>query len=82
MNGNVTAEGITEDLEAMAEAGLGGVILMNVANSIPPGSVDFFSEQWRKLFHHALSEAARLGLEINMTNADSWTGSAGPWITP
>jgi hypothetical protein len=82
MNGNITAEGITADLEAMAGAGLGGAILMNVANSIPPGPVDFFSEQWRKLFLHALKEAERLGLEINMTNADSWTGSAGPWITP
>ncbi len=82
MNGNVTPEGITADLEAMAEAGLGGVILMSVANSIPPGPVKFFSEEWRKLFQHAVSEAARLGLEVNMTNADSWTGSAGPWITP
>jgi hypothetical protein len=82
MNGNVTPEGITADLEAMAEAGLGGVILMSVSNSIPPGPAKFFSPEWRRLFQHAVSEAARLGLEVNMTNADSWTGSAGPWITP
>ena len=29
-----------------------------------------------------LSEADRLGLEVNMSNDAGWCGSGGPWITP
>jgi len=82
MNGNITKEGISADLEAMARVGIGGVLIMSVSNSIPPGSVGFMGEKWRKMFTHAVSEAARLGLQINMNNDDGWTGSGGPWITP
>ena len=37
---------------------------------------------WQELFHFSTMEAARLGLEINMTNGPGWCGSSGPWITP
>lgn len=82
MNGNITKEGITADLEAMARVGIGGTLIMSVSNGIPPGRVDFLSPQWRDLFAHAVREAARLGIEINMNNDDGWTGSGGPWVIP
>ena len=37
MNGNITREGITADLEAMKRIGLGGAQIFNVSESIPPG---------------------------------------------
>jgi hypothetical protein len=82
-NGNVTKAGITADLEAMRRAGVGGVIIMDVVERFapPPGSADFMNEEWRELFRFAVSEAHRLGLEINMTNGPGWCGSSGPWIT-
>ena len=83
-NGAVTREGITADLESMARAGIGGMILMDVLERYAPprGEATFMSETWQALFTHAVSEAARLGLEITMTNGPGWCGSSGPWITP
>lgn len=83
-NGNVTKAGITADLEAMQRAGIGGVIIMDVVERFapPPGTADFMNEEWQELFRFAVSEAHRLGLEINMTNGPGWCGSSGPWITP
>src|SRR5512137_97274 len=62
LDGNITSDGITADLEAMARVGLGGAIIMDVSQGIPPGPVKFFDDQWRNLFRHAVSEAARLNL--------------------
>src|SRR5512144_222480 len=82
MNGNVSSEGITADLEAMREIGLGGAQLFNVSEGIPPGPVAVMSPQFRELVKHAISEASRLGLEICMHNCAGWSSSGGPWITP
>src|SRR5438045_2720421 len=43
MNGNISAEGITKDLEAIHEVGAGGVILFEEANRVGPGPVRYFS---------------------------------------
>jgi len=56
MNGNVTGAGITADLEAMHEIGLGGAQIFNVSEGIPPGPVDVMSPQFRELVKHAVSE--------------------------
>lgn len=83
-NGNVTRVGITADLEAMKRVGIGGVLIMDVVERFAPprGPATFMSDTWRGDFQFALSEAARLGLQVNMTNAAGWCGSSGPWITP
>ncbi len=82
LNGNITRAGITADLEAMKRAGIGGVLIMEVDQGIPVGPVDFMSLQWRELFQHVVSEAQRLGLEVNMNDDAGWNGSGGPWIKP
>ncbi|MEN6308551.1 MAG: glycosyl hydrolase, partial [Anaerohalosphaeraceae bacterium] len=80
LNGNLTREGVTADLEAMQRAGVGGVLIMEVDQGAPVGPVDFMSDTWRDLFKHMVSEANRLGLEVNMNNDAGWNGSGGPWI--
>ncbi len=82
LNGNITREGITADLEAMRRAGIGGALIMEVDQGAPVGPVDFMSQKWRELFHFAVIEAGRLGLEINMNDDAGWNGSGGPWIKP
>ncbi len=82
LNGNITREGITADLEAMKQAGIGGVLIMEVDQGIPVGPVGFMSPQWRALFKHVITEAQRLGLEVNMNDDAGWNGSGGPWIKP
>jgi hypothetical protein len=82
MDGNVTKEGITADLEAMAEAGLGGVQIFNAAGGIPHGGVMFNSPEWIEMVRFASEEAARLGLEVCLHNCGGWSSSGGPWNTP
>jgi hypothetical protein len=82
LDGNITREGITSDLEAMRRVGIGGVLIMEVDQGAPKGPARFGSPQWRELFKFMLAEANRLGLEVNMSNDAGWCGSGGPWITP
>jgi len=82
MNGNVTADGITKDLEAMAQAGLGGAQMFHVTDRIPPGPVGYDLPAWHALVRHTIREADRVGLEICFHNCAGWSSSGGPWITP
>lgn len=82
LNGNISKEGVTADLEAMKKVGIGGVLIMEVDQGAPQGPVDFMSPRWRELFQHVHAEAKRLGMEVNMNNDAGWNGSGGPWITP
>ncbi len=82
IDGNITREGITADLEAMQRVGIRGVIIMEVDVFVPKGPVRFLSPKWRELFQHATKEATRLGITIDMNNDGGWCGSGGPWITP
>lgn len=82
MNGNLSKDGVTRDLEAMKRAGLGGAMLMEVTCGIPEGKVRTGSPEWWDLVRHVLKEADRLGLEITFGNGTGWSGSQGPWVKP
>jgi hypothetical protein len=82
LNGNITSNGITADLEAMKRVGIGGGLIMEVDQGAPVGPMDFMGTPWRELFKHVNAEANRLGLEINMNDDAGWNGSGGPWIKP
>ena len=43
MDGNLSREGLTADLEAMQSAGIGGVMIMEVDVGVPKGPVKFMS---------------------------------------
>src|SRR5436309_2216084 len=49
MNGNITKEGITLDLEAMKQIGIGGVFNYEIGADIPKGPVVYLSEAWLQL---------------------------------
>ena len=82
MDGNLSRDGITADLEAMKRAGIGGVIICEVNVGVPRGPVEFMGPEWRRLFVHVVREAERLGLEITLNAGPGWTGSGGPWVKP
>ena len=82
MNGNVTRDGITRDLEAMARVGIGGVVNFDGGTLIPKGPVVYLSPEWLDLKIHAIREAERLGLDFAIHNCPGWSSSGGPWITP
>ena len=82
MNGNVTKEGITADLEAMAAIGIGGAHIFDVRIGIPKGPVDFNSPAWFDHVRWAAREAKRLGIELGLSNCSGFSSSGGPWVTP
>ncbi len=82
MNGNVSRDGITRDLEAMQRVGLGGALMFDGGTYLPEGPAKYLTPGWRELMTHAVKEADRLGLTLGMHNGPGWSSSGGPWITP
>jgi hypothetical protein len=82
LDGNISSNGITLDLEAMARVNIGGVLYMETEQGTPRGPAAFGGPLWRDLFKHLCAEARRLGLQVNVNNDAGWCGSGGPWITP
>ncbi len=83
INGNISREGITKDLEAMKRVGIGGVIWMEVSGPhwAPRGPIAADSREWHEAMQWAIAEADRLGLTFTLS-VDFGYGSGGPHITP
>ncbi|HSA26531.1 MAG TPA: glycosyl hydrolase [Phycisphaerae bacterium] len=88
IDGNISKEGITADLEAMKAAGIGGAHIFNAGGFgggravMPKGPFGYNTPEWRKMMVHAMAEAQRLGLEITIHNCCGWSSSGGPWVKP
>jgi hypothetical protein len=80
MDGNMSKEAMTADLESMKAVGIGQVLFLEVNVGIPRGKVDFLSDQWQNLFEHAVRESERLGITITLGVGPGWSGSGGPWV--
>jgi alpha-L-rhamnosidase len=86
LHGAVSKEGITADLEAMKEVGIGGAYLMPIkdTNSKIPFQPQArqLTPQWWTLVKFALQEAKRLQLQIGVHVSDGFALAGGPWIKP
>lgn len=86
LNGNVTKESITHDLEEMKAKGFGGAVLIDAGganqwgNAQVPHGPTFFTPEWRELYKHTLREANRLGLEMSLNIQSGWN-LGGPNVT-
>lgn len=80
MDGNLSKEGMTKDLESMKQVGIGSVVFLEVNDGIPRGNVDFLSPEWKDCFKHAVKECERLGISMILGIGPGWTGSGGPWV--
>ena len=83
INNNISKEGVTKDLEAMAEVGIGTALIGNqyFADG-DKGPVPMLSEEWWDITVHAVREGKRLGVDIGLFNCPGWSQSGGPWIKP
>lgn len=87
LNGNVTKEAITRDLEQMKAKGFGGAVLFDAGgatqdgNDPVPAGPCFASPEWCVLYKHTLHEATRLHLEISLNIQSGWN-LGGPMVTP
>lgn len=85
MNGNVSEDGIRRDLAWMADMGLGGVQIIDVALGAPPivpKPVIYGSAEWRRAMALAIAEGTRRGLEMGIGAGPGWSGTGGPWVRP
>ena len=92
MGHNVSLAGITRDLEAMHEAGIGGATIFSLSDTVTPTAgairksatpeIVTFTEPWWALVRHAAEECRRLGLELILHNCAGYESSGGKWITP
>lgn len=86
VDGNITKDGITKDLEAMYSQGIVQATILNVGlfndRDFGVKKVRFGSDEWFEMFQWALSEAKRLDISIGVHNCDGWSSTGGPWITP
>lgn len=86
LNGAITKEQITRDLEAMKAGGMRGGEIWDVAAAADPdGRVPsgpaFLGPESTQLIVHAIREADRLGLEIGIVASSGWN-AGGSWVTP
>ncbi len=82
MDGNLSMQEMSKDLESMKESGINHVIFLEVGIGVPRGPIDFMSEEWQNHFVHAVREAERLDMKILMGAGPGWCGSGGPWVKP
>lgn len=77
----VTREGITAELEAYSEAGLGGVEITPIYGVYggEDSFLDYLSPQWMEMLAHTLKEADRLDLGVDMATGTGWP-FGGPWV--
>jgi hypothetical protein len=82
MSDHISADGITKDLEAMAEVGIGEALIGNIDQINEKGDVKALTDEWYQMIGHAIKEGKRLGIDIGLFNAPGWSQSGGPWIQP
>jgi len=82
IGGNVSKEGITADLEAIAAAGISGIQLFHgqFGGEWPGVSpqIKALSESWDDLIVWTAEECKRLDLKFTMQNCPGWSYAGGP----
>ena len=85
MDGQITKEGITHDLEAMKRVGIGeGYIGVISGQSGTPATnaCKALTDEWWGFIDHAMREGTRLGVDVGLFNSPGWSQSGGPWVNP
>lgn len=77
---NISKEGITKDLEAMARVGIGQALIGHVSPGSVRGETKILSKEWWDMVAFAVKEGGRLGVDIGFFNGPGWSQSGGPWI--
>jgi len=73
MDGNISREGMTADLESMKAVGLGNLIFLDVDVGVPRGLVDFMSESCGRTY----SPTQFVNLSVSALTSHSAPGPAG-----
>ncbi|MFC2087635.1 glycosyl hydrolase, partial [Bacteroidota bacterium] len=87
INGNISKESITRDLEAMKVKGINTAEIYEAGDpgtrkdfNLPPG-LPYLGDESVKRIKHALSEGKRLNMNIGLKSSSGWN-AGGTWVTP
>lgn len=78
---DISKHGVTADMEAMKEFGIGAALIGNINPAEVDGPVPLFSDLWWEIMVHAVNEGHRLGIDVGFFNCPGWSQSGGPWVT-
>ena len=85
MDGQISKEGITRDLEAMKRVGIaeGYIGVVSGQSGTPSATRSLaLTDEWWSYIEHAVREGTRLGVDIGLFNSPGWSQSGGPWVKP
>ena len=85
MNGNITKDGISKDLQWMKRSGIAGFMNFDAGMATPqivPERLIYMTPGWKDAFAFATSLADSLGLEMSVASAPGWSFTGGPWVKP
>ena len=86
MDGNVSIDGITKDIEWMDRAGIGGFHQFDAGGlgmrPIVDETMPYQSPQWQVAVRYAMNLAAEKGMETAVASAPGWSSTGGPWVKP
>jgi len=85
LNGNMSPQSITRDLEAMKSKGINRAEIWDVAAiknpTLIPAGGQFLGDESVRLIKHAISEGKRLKMSIGIVASSGWN-AGGSWVTP
>ena len=85
MNGNITKEGITQDLDWMHRVGIVGFQNFDAALNTPK-VVDqrliYMQPGWQDAFRFAIDKGDSYGFEMAIAGSPGWSETGGPWVKP
>ncbi len=81
MGNSVSPEGITANLEKYSKAGMGGLHIVPIygEKGDEENFIQYVSPEWMEMLKHAVAEAERLNMGIDMTSGTGWP-FGGPLI--
>lgn len=83
MNGCVTKEGISYDLEAFKRVGIKNVqqfLVGGIEADINDPDITILGDKWMELMRFSLDECHRLGMDFGTHNCPGWSSSGAPGL--
>ncbi|MFA6561869.1 MAG: glycosyl hydrolase [Verrucomicrobiia bacterium] len=83
MGSAVDKKNLTKELTRYRDAGWGGVHIIPIygAKGWESKFIEYLSPQWMEMLRHTVSEAHRLGMDVDMTTGTGWC-FGGPNVPP
>jgi len=83
MNGNITKDGIKQDLDWMHRVGIVGFQNFDAALETPQvvqKRLAYMTPEWKDAFRYAIQVGDQYGMDMGIAGSPGWSESGGPWV--